>query len=127
MKPTEVPDDLTALILEAAVDACVDMGSWEARRLLAAVLPAHKTGDRTPESGCELTSYRELASLLESLPMLLREARRSRRLSTRAAADEIGGIGHSTLWRVESGRGEASLTNAVAVLRWLDRQGDTHG
>lgn len=85
--------------------------------------------DRTPterllDSDCELTSYRELAMLLESLPMLLREARRWRRLSARAASAEIG-TSFSTISRVENGA-ECSLPNAVAILRWLDRQGDPH-
>lgn len=80
--------------------------------------------DRLIDSDCELTSYRELATLLENLPMLLREARRSRQLSGRAAGAEIG-ISVSTISRVENGA-ECSLTNAVAVLRWLDRQGGDH-
>ena len=88
--------------------------------------PQGRTAVREPsarllDSDCELTSYRELATLLDNLPMLLREARRGRQLSGRAAGAEIG-ISVSTISRVENGA-ECSLPNAVAVLRWLDRQG----
>ncbi len=87
--------------------------------------PSTPTGHTEPrDSDCELTSYRELATLLENLPMLMREARRSRQLSGRTAGAEIG-ISVSTISRVENGA-ECSLTNAVAVLRWLDRQGGDH-
>lgn len=79
--------------------------------------------DRLLDSDCELTSYRELATVLDNLPMLLREARRWRRLSTRAASAEIG-ISFSTISRIESGI-DCTLPNAIAVLRWLDHQGGT--
>lgn len=42
MNPSEVPDGLVRVVLDEANDSCVDMGGWEARRLLAAVLPAHE-------------------------------------------------------------------------------------
>jgi DNA-binding XRE family transcriptional regulator len=86
--------------------------------------PQGDTAPREPseqllESDCELTSYRELATVLESLPLLLREARRWRRLSQRAIAPEIG-ISYATVSRIEAG-GDCTLPNAIAVLRWLDR------
>lgn len=66
---------------------------------------------------CELTSYSELADVLVRLPLLLREARRARRLSTRAAAERIG-ISFSTLTRIESNHG-FQVDNALTVIQWL--------
>lgn len=71
-----------------------------------------------------LTSYGELADLLTALPLLLREARRQRGLSMRDAAAGIG-VGFTTISRVEDGA-DASLTTAIAVLRWLDQR-DSRG
>lgn len=69
---------------------------------------------------CELSPYAELADVLSSLPLLLREARRARRLSQRAAADQIG-VSFSTISRIETDR-DGMVSNALAVLRWLDEQ-----
>lgn len=65
------------------------------------------------------TPYAELAGVIGSLPLLLREARRQRQLSQRAAARQLG-CSPSTLARMESGE-DCALSNAVAVLRWLDQ------
>lgn len=65
-----------------------------------------------------LTSYAELSDLLASLPVLLREARRARRLSVRAAAREMN-MSFATVSRIENGE-DCVLSNAVTVLRWLD-------
>lgn len=65
------------------------------------------------------TPYAELAAVIDSLPLLLREARRRRQISQRAAARELG-CSPSTFGRMESGE-DCALSNAVAVLRWLDR------
>lgn len=70
-----------------------------------------------PDPTGELTPYSELADLLGHLPLLLREARRQRRLSVRAAATQLG-MSFSTVSRIESGD-DCVLSNAVAVLRWL--------
>lgn len=67
-----------------------------------------------------LTSYTELADILDRLPLLLREARRGRRLSLRAAGEQSG-VPFNTLTRVEHGK-ECSVANAVAILRWLDQR-----
>lgn len=77
------------------------------------------------ESG-ELASYTELVDVLARLPVLLREARRSRRLSMQAAARQIG-CSTSAVHRVEHSTGEASLYTAIAILRWLDAGGSTGG
>lgn len=66
------------------------------------------------------TSYNELADLLTSLPLLLREARRQRRLSQRAAAEQLG-CSFSTVSRIEAGE-DCALSNAVAVLKWIAGQ-----
>lgn len=63
--------------------------------------------------------YVELVSVIESLPVLLREARRARGLSIRAAAAELG-VSFATVARIEQGE-DGLLSNAVAVLRWLDQ------
>lgn len=65
------------------------------------------------------TPYRELAEVIGQLPLLLREARRARGLSLRAAAREIG-MSFSTVTRMEAGS-DCELSNAVAVLQWLDQ------
>jgi uncharacterized protein YerC len=67
----------------------------------------------------DLTTYGELATILDALPLLLREGRRYRRLSMRAAAEQMG-LSFSTLSRVESGS-ECVLSAAVTILRWLDQ------
>jgi ribosome-binding protein aMBF1 (putative translation factor) len=64
-----------------------------------------------------LTSYHELAAVLDSLPLLVREARRARRLSLRRAAAEMA-VNATTIHRTESGEAP-SVTNAVKMLRWL--------
>lgn len=69
----------------------------------------------------ELSSYAELAGLLDALPVLLREARRRRRLTMREAAAEMG-CSISTVCRIEAGE-DCVLSNALAVLRWLGSDG----
>lgn len=66
----------------------------------------------------EPTPYAELANVIGNLPLLLREARRARGLSQRAAARQLG-CSFSTISRMEAGE-DCALSNAVAVLRWLD-------
>jgi ribosome-binding protein aMBF1 (putative translation factor) len=66
----------------------------------------------------EQATYREITRVLANLPLLLREARRARDLSIRGAAKQIG-IGFGTVARIEAGD-EVNLTNALAVLTWLD-------
>lgn len=68
-------------------------------------------------SGPALTSYGELADVLANLPMLLREARRARGLSQRAAAQQIH-MSYATVCRIEGGE-DCALSNAMAILRWL--------
>jgi transcriptional regulator with XRE-family HTH domain len=50
--------------------------------------------------------------------MLLREARRARRLSVRAAGRQLG-VSGATVSRIESGE-DLVVSNAVTILRWLD-------
>jgi len=71
----------------------------------------------------DLTPYPELAEVLASLPFLLREARRARGLSQRAAAKQMG-VSFSTISRVENGE-DLVLSNTVAILRWLDARPGT--
>lgn len=65
------------------------------------------------------TPYAELADVIGNLPLLLREARRARGLSLRAAAAELD-MSFNTVTRIEHGT-DCALSNAVAVLRWLDQ------
>lgn len=64
-----------------------------------------------------LTSYHELAAVLDSLPLLVREARRARRLSLRRAAEQMS-VNATTIHRTESGEAP-SVPSAVKMLRWL--------
>jgi len=64
------------------------------------------------------TSYGELAEVLGQLGLLVREARRTRRLSLREAGAQIG-LAASTVMRLEDGQG-VDVGTARAVLRWLD-------
>jgi hypothetical protein len=66
----------------------------------------------------ELSSYTELAEVVALLPTLLREGRRARRLSVRAAAAQLD-MSFATVSRIEGGH-DCALSNAMAVLRWLD-------
>ena len=72
-----------------------------------------------------LTPYPEIADVLDRLPILLREARRARGLSVRATAKELG-CSFATVSRIESGD-DCVLSNAVAVLRWLDARKPADG
>lgn len=67
------------------------------------------------------TAYAELAQVIDRLPMLVREARRARGVSIRAAGRQMG-LSFSTVSRFENGEG-VTLNNAVLVLRWLDQRG----
>ena len=66
------------------------------------------------------TSYEELAAVLDALPVLVREARRARRLSARAAGAEIG-ISYSVINRLEQGDSAPGLANVTAIVRWLGK------
>ena len=66
-----------------------------------------------------LASYNEMATILGNLGFLVRETRRQRRLSQRAASDQIG-CANSTVSRLEAGF-DVSLMNAVMILEWLHR------
>lgn len=68
---------------------------------------------------CELTTYAEMANVLGNLTFLVRECRRARRLSMRAAATEMG-LAPSVLHRMEQGTSAPALPNVVAILIWLD-------
>lgn len=65
-----------------------------------------------------LTSYTELADVLDHLPLLVREKRRRLGLSLRGAARLIG-CSFSTITRFEYGE-DCNLSNATAILRWLN-------
>lgn len=69
-----------------------------------------------------LTTYSELADVIDNLPLLVREARRARGLSQRAAADQIG-VAFSTVSRSEAGF-DTRGSNLRRLLLWLDQSED---
>ncbi len=71
----------------------------------------------------ELSSFADLAQVISDLPVIVRAARRMRRLSMRSLADEVG-VSHSTIYRVENGQEIAGPTVRLLLL-WLDEQGRT--
>lgn len=71
----------------------------------------------------EPTPYTELAEVLAALPLLVREARRARGLSQRAAAQQMG-VSFSTVSRLENGH-DAVMSNVSTALCWLDTRPDT--
>lgn len=64
------------------------------------------------------TSYGELADIIDNLGLIVREARRARGTSQRAAAAQMGGQ-YSTISRVENGAA-CDSTSLLLILRWLD-------
>ena len=68
-----------------------------------------------PDVGA-LAPYTDVLAVIDSLPVILREARRRRGASVRAAAQEIG-VSFSTVSRIETGA-DCNLSHAVAALRW---------
>lgn len=70
----------------------------------------------------ELSSYADLAQVIQDMPVIVRSARRMRRLSLRAAGVEMG-LSFATVHRVESGHDFDSGT-LQALLRWLDEPAD---
>lgn len=76
-------------------------------------------------SNSQMTTYAELADVLEALPATVREVRRMRRLSLRTAASQIG-ISFSTLDRFESRVKRdvgIQLEPVIHIMRWLDSSG----
>ena len=65
-----------------------------------------------------MSSYTELAQVIADLPVIVRSARRMRRLSLRGAAAQIG-LGFMTVQRVEAGH-DIDTGTLKALLRWLD-------
>lgn len=66
----------------------------------------------------QLTTYTELAQVIDNLPVLVRERRRQARLSLRAAARQCG-LSAATLSRFEGGQ-DLDGKNLRRILRWLD-------
>lgn len=62
--------------------------------------------------------YADLAAVVEALPMLVREHRRRRGVSLRAAARELG-VSFSTLDRIERGE-DYNSRSLPDLLRWLE-------
>jgi predicted transcriptional regulator len=71
-------------------------------------------GDRMSDN--PPTSYAELVDVLANLPVLVRETRRRKQLSVRAAAMEAG-VSFATLSRFEAGE-DARMSTVRALLTW---------
>lgn len=69
-------------------------------------------------SNTKPTTFGELAQVIDELPVVLRGLRRSRGLSQREAAKQMG-ISFATVGRVEQGT-ECDTGTLLAILRWLD-------
>jgi predicted transcriptional regulator len=65
-----------------------------------------------------LTTYAELLTVLDDLPVILRETRRRLGLSQRAAAEAAGVTYQSINW-IEQGRLDIPLRAVKVVLRWV--------
>lgn len=66
----------------------------------------------------QLTTFGEMVQVLDDLAIIVRNARRTRRLSLRGLALALE-MSASTICRIEEGR-EFSSTSLRAVLAWLD-------
>lgn len=64
-----------------------------------------------------LTGYGELIEVLESLPVILREARRRKGVSIRQAAIELD-VSFSSISRWEAGITHPDTPKIIKVLRW---------
>lgn len=67
---------------------------------------------------CVLTPFGEMAGILDTLGVVVLNARRTQRLSARELAAKIG-VSPSTICRIEAG-GDCSTVSLHAVLLWLD-------
>ncbi len=64
------------------------------------------------------TTFTEIVAVIDTMPVILLNARRARALSQREAAAQIG-VSFSTVSRMETG-GEFSSVSLRAVLTWLE-------
>lgn len=66
-----------------------------------------------------IVSYSEVVDILDSLPRIIRETRRRKGLSLRAAGREAG-LSFMTIDRAERGVVEGNITTLRALLLWAD-------
>lgn len=88
---------------------------------MGTIVTQTRAAAQTPRRRAREATYTEVAQVLDSLPIIAREARRARGLSLRQAAREIG-CSFSTLHRIEEGE-NCHLSHAVELLSWLDQSG----
>jgi transcriptional regulator with XRE-family HTH domain len=67
-----------------------------------------------------LTPIGQLITLLDNLPLLVRETRRARHLNLTQAAEQAG-IDKTTLHRIERGNVGYRMENVRRLLRWIDQ------
>ena len=68
----------------------------------------------------DLTTYADMADVLERLPQIVRDARRARGVSLRAVGREAG-ISNPALSQFENGHHTLGGAHTVRILRWLDQ------
>lgn len=120
--PVGTDTDVTTASVIRVVDEtceCSPDGKCEHNGIAASVGTDTATPVRQARPADAPTSYRELAAVLGSVGLLLREARRARGLSLREAARQLG-TSFATVSRAEAGD-DLVLSNAVRILAWLDQ------
>lgn len=65
--------------------------------------------------------YQEIRHVLTHLGLIVKETRRARHLSLRAAAKQIRDGDPATIKRLEDGAGGTRLATVLNVLEWLDQ------
>lgn len=73
--------------------------------------------DRSASSNIKPTGYAELLQVLDNLPLIVRETRRRKGLSLRAAQAESG-VDQGTILSAERG-GNLTVANVRALLQWV--------
>lgn len=63
----------------------------------------------------------ELKALMYDLPLLVAATRRRRRQSVRAAAAKVG-VASSTMFRIESSKGDCDVHTLILILRWIETE-----
>jgi hypothetical protein len=112
----EIHDDAIPGLQETLEDAAVRFGQDS---IAWAVAPATRfLGPGGGPPAAEQTRDERAADVLADLGQRLARVRAFRKVSLRDAAAQAG-VGFNTLARLEKGQ-DVSLTNAVAILRWLD-------
>jgi DNA-binding XRE family transcriptional regulator len=77
--------------------------------------------DQHPPDPNELTGWADIADTLTQLPVIIRAHRRTRNLSLRQAARQVG-VAASSIARIEAGDDLPNADTLIKLIRWLDGQ-----